>query len=261
MNAQTKEIEIIEATTPARLSFAMTPMEMLDRAISQGAGIDVLTKLMDLNDRWEAGRARKAFDAAMSEAKAAMPVIGKNREVDFSSNKGRTHYRYEDLAEIMRVVTPILGKYGLSYRFRTTSVPNEPITVTCIISHRDGHFEENTLIAGRDDSGNKNSIQAIGSAVTYLQRYTLKAALGLAASNDDDGRSYGNGNGGGGEDTITPEQVMELHHLIVETAASLPKFFAMMGVPSLPELPASSYARAKEILEARKQSQEKKAPK
>lgn len=63
------------------------------------------------------------------------------------------------------------------------------VTVTCIISHRDGHFEENTLSAGRDESGNKNSIQAVGSTLTYLQRMTLKASLGLAASDDDDGAS------------------------------------------------------------------------
>jgi hypothetical protein len=34
-------------------------------------------------------------------------------------------------------------------------------------------------------SGSKNAIQAIGSAVTYLQRYTLLSATGLAAKNGD----------------------------------------------------------------------------
>ena len=54
--------------------------------------------------------------------------------------------------------------------------------MTCVLSHRDGHFEETTLTAGRDDSGKKNAIQQVGSTITYLQRYTLKAALGLAAA-------------------------------------------------------------------------------
>ena len=49
--------------------------------------------------------------------------------------------------------------------------------MTCVVSHRLGHSEENTLTAGRDESGNKNNIQAVGSTITYLQRYTLKAAL------------------------------------------------------------------------------------
>ncbi|MEP5450516.1 ERF family protein, partial [Roseibium sp.] len=63
------------------------------------------------------------------------------------------------------------------------------VKVTCIIQHRAGHVEETTLMGGADQSGNKNGFQAIGSAVTYLQRYTLKAALGLSAEVDDDAQS------------------------------------------------------------------------
>ena len=167
------------------------PMAMLARAVAQGWEPERLKQLMDLQERWEKNEARKAFDEAMAAAKAEVPVILKTREVDFTSQKGRTHYFYEDLATIARAVDPILARHGLSYRFRTSSPPNEPVTVTCIVAHRAGHSEENTLPAGRDDSGNKNSIQAIGSTLTYLQRMTLKAALGLAASTDDDGRSVG----------------------------------------------------------------------
>lgn len=183
-------------TAPAvTTSQAVTPMRLLEIATHQNADIDKLKQLMDLHERWERNEARKAFDAAIAAAKAEIPVIRKNREVDFTSQKGRTHYRYEDLAEIARTVDPILARHGLSYRFKTSSQPNEPVTVTCRVSHRDGHAEENSLSAGRDDSGNKNSIQAVGSTLTYLQRMTLKAALGLAASSDDDGRGAGNGNG------------------------------------------------------------------
>jgi hypothetical protein len=57
------------------------------------------------------------------------------------------------------------------------------------LSHRDGHYEETTLTTGRDDGAGRNAIQQVGSTITYLQRYTLKAALGLAAAADDDGRT------------------------------------------------------------------------
>jgi hypothetical protein len=57
------------------------------------------------------------------------------------------------------------------------------------VSHRDGYSEETELSGGNDNSGNKNDIQAVGSTITFLQRYTLKAALGLAATVDDDGRN------------------------------------------------------------------------
>jgi hypothetical protein len=163
----------------------------------------MVDKMLGLVERFEASNARKAFDAALADAKAEIPVIAKSRTVDFTSSKGRTHYRYEDLAEIAKTVNPILGKHGLSYRFRTTAQPNEPVVVTCIISHRLGYYEENTLTGPRDESGNKNSLQQVGSTLTYLQRMTLKAALGLAAAEDDDGKA-----GGGTEDDgpITEEQ-------------------------------------------------------
>ena len=238
-------LEKINIIPPAETT-ALTPMDMLNRAVSQGASIEVLEKLMTLQERWEANQARKSFDEAMAAAKAEIPVIVKNRTVDFTSAKGRTHYRHEDLAEIARTVTPILAKHGLSYRYRTSSAPNEPVTVTCIVSHRGGHAEENTLAAGRDESGNKNSIQAIGSTITYLQRMTLKAALGLAASEDDDG--------GASErpDYVSTDQLNRLVALADEVGADKEKFCRYLRVGSLAEIPAEKFPHAVQLLEAKR---------
>jgi hypothetical protein len=52
-----------------------------------------------------------------------------------------------------------------------------------------GHSERTPLEASPDASGGKNGIQAVGSTVTYLQRYTLLSATGMAVQDqDDDGR-------------------------------------------------------------------------
>lgn len=215
---------------------AATPMNMVNMAVAQGASIDVLEKLLALQERWEANQARKAFDAAMSAAKAKMPSIGKDRLVSFDGGKGKTEYRYEDLAGIAKVVGPVLAENGLSYRFRTNSGPNLPVTVTCIITHRDGHSEENSLAAPSDATGNKNSIQAIGSTVTYLQRYTLKAALGLAASMDDDGNGAG---------VISNGQLAELNKLLIERKSDVAKFCEYMGVQSVAEIKAADFEKAR----------------
>lgn len=265
MNATAKTIEMVPATTgdaPATPTSVVimpetardvTPLSLLSQALSRGADMATLEKFMDLQERHERNQARKAFDDAIASAKAEIPVIIKNREVDFTSTKGRTHYRHEDLAGIARIVDPILGKFGLSYRFRTTAEPNAPVTVTCIVSHRDGHSEENTLAAGRDDTGNKNSIQQIGSTITYLQRYTLKAALGLAAAHDDDARSAEP------TGTISEEQVAELRGLIVRAAPDLPKFLDNFGISDLAELPVLRLSEATMILNMKIKADEKKA--
>lgn len=172
---------------PSKALSTVTPMEMISLAIEKGAGIDQLEKLMALQERWQANQARMAFDAAISTAKAQIKPITKKRAVDFTTTKGRTNYSYEDLALIAAEIDPILAPLGLSYRYRSKQ-DGASVSVTCVIAHRDGHSEETTLTAAKDDTGNKNSIQAVGSTVTYLQRYTLKLALGLAATKDDDGR-------------------------------------------------------------------------
>lgn len=228
---------------------AVTPMEMLDRALSSGAAPETLEKLMALQERWEANQARKAFDDAMAAAKAEIPVIIKSREVDYTSSKGRTHYRYEDMAGIAKVVNPILSKHGLSYRFRTSSAANEPVTVTCVVSHRLGYSEENTLSAGRDDSGNKNAIQQVGSTITYLQRMTLKAALGLAASDDDDGRRSEQS-----AEPITQDQVSKVRALIEETDTDIAKFCQYMGVEAVTEILSTDLPRALAMLDKKRRA-------
>jgi hypothetical protein len=165
-------------------------MDLVSMALQNGASMEVLERLFALQERNEANAARRAFDGAVSAAKAEIPVIIKDRQVDFANKGGgRTTYKHEDMASIAKVIDPILGRHGLSYRFRTPPTGQANwITVTIVLAHRDGHSEENSMSGPSDTSGNKNPLQAIESTVTYLQRYLLKAALGIAAGHDDDGR-------------------------------------------------------------------------
>ena len=200
-------VEYQQGPTPTQ-PLTVLPMTLVQRAFDAG-NLELVERALVLQERWEAAQARKAFDAAMAAVRGELPAIVKNRSVSYGGKTG-TSYRHEDLAGIASQIDPILAKHGLTYRFRTEA--NGPaLKVTCIISHRDGYSEENSLSAPNDTSGSKNSIQAVGSTQTYLQRYTLKAALGLAASNDDDGQSHGKGNAGQTQDeppaTITPEQI------------------------------------------------------
>lgn len=234
---------------PGYSATPITPMAMISHAVANGASIEAIEKLMALHERIEAAQARKAFDAALSAAKSEIPVILKNKLVDYASTDGksRTTYRHEDLGEIARTVDPILAKHGLSYRFKTVSEINLPICVTCIVSHREGHSETNTLSGPRDGSGKKNDLQQMGSTITYLQRYTLKAALGLAAAADDDGRSSD-----GGPETITDDQVGELVELMDSVGADKPRFLKFYQIEALADLPAARFGEAIERLNAKR---------
>lgn len=171
-----------EVDAPSIAPAEMTPMQMAYQLIQSGADFASVKEMLALSKEIEADRARRAFDAAVSKAKADIPIISKNA-------KGHNNKKYADFAAYAAALKPILAAHGLSYRFRTEQ--EQQIKVTCILSHEAGHSEENSLTGGADSSGSKNAIQAIGSTLTYLQRYTLVQALGLAAAEDDDGQSHG----------------------------------------------------------------------
>lgn len=188
MTAQPVTGEIVQFE-PVETSTALTPMAMVSQAVARGASLEMVSKLIDLQERVEKSQGRKAFDIAVAAAKGEIGPIFKDREVDFTSQKGRTNYRHESFGGIASAIGPVLDRHGLSYRFRASQEGGR-VSVTCILAHRDGYSEENTLAAGNDTSGNKNDIQAIGSTTTYLQRYTLKLALGLSTTDkDDDGKA------------------------------------------------------------------------
>lgn len=241
-----------QAPAPAHIPTAASPLEaLIERAVFEGANMDAVERLLGLKERVDQANAKKAFDAAIAASKADIGPIAKNRVVDFTGQKGRTHYRFEDLAEIARTVDPVLSQHGLSYRWRTGQT-GQTVRVTCIVSHRDGYFEETSLEAPADNSGNKNGIQGIGSTITFLQRYTLKAALGLAVSADDDGQKgapQGGGNSGPAAPTeLTASQVKTLRTLIADTATDEKRFLATAKADAIEDVRPADFPRLEALL-------------
>lgn len=176
--------EIVPINTPA---VEIRPMEVLQLAIQQGADVDKLAKLLELQERWEANQARKAFFAAFSAFKSEAVTVVKNVAVTDGPLKGK---RYADLFGVVNAVSPVLAKHGLSHSWRLTRDEKDWMEVTCTIRHAQGHSEAVSMGSAPDTGPGRNAIQARGSAKSYLERYTLLAATGLAASGqDDDGKT------------------------------------------------------------------------
>ena len=162
----------------------VTPLGLLQMAVQQKANVDQLTKLFELHERWQAGQACQAFHAAMAKFKQRPPKILKNKH----SILDGMEYEHATLDHVTEAITESLSTVGIVHRWVVSQ--SHEIAVTCVLTHEMGHREETTLSALPDTSGSKNSIQAIGSTVTYLERYTLLAATGMAAAGmDNDGRS------------------------------------------------------------------------
>lgn len=221
---------------------AVTPPEMLRYAIDKGANIEALERLMALSERWEANEARKAFVSAFAAFKAQPPEIVKNKLVQFGGSK--TSYHHATLDNVCDMIGGALADHQLSHRWEIEQIDGGAIRVTCVLTHALGHSERVSLQAGADTSGSKNNIQAIGSTVTYLERYTLLAATGLATKDQDED---------GVEQRaktlrITPEQKAELVRLQQEYGTDTGKFLVFLKIETLDDLPKAEFEDAKAAL-------------
>lgn len=178
-----------------------SPSHLLALAVQQGADLDRLEKLMALKERHEANEARKAFVAAMAAFKAEPIDIRKSKAVGYNTKEGDfVGYKHATTADVVDAVVPAMGKHGLSHRWDVQQAGGQ-ITVICEITHELGHRESVSMTAAPDNSGKKNPIQMVASTVQYLQRYTLMAATGVAAKDqDDDGRAFDGGDAGDAQD-------------------------------------------------------------
>lgn len=226
------------------LSKSPSPAELMNTAIQNGVDIDKLEKMLVLQERWEHNEAVKAYNRAMAQFKANPPKIDKDRQVKYSTGKGAVGYAHATLGNVVEKITAELSKYGLSMSWRTSQV-DKNITVTCRISHERGHYEETSISAQADESGAKNPIQAVGSTISYLQRYSCLALTGLATyEQDTDGVVT--------EEKIDDNKVEIINKLISELGVDLAKFLEYMAVASVQDIPASQFAKAKVMLESRR---------
>jgi len=238
MNAVTtveeKQVRVVEQQP--------TPASMLAMALQQGAGIDMIERLMALQATMTAAAAKSDYDRAFAAFKAESIHIFKGRKVTDGPLKGKS---YAELHDVVNAVTPALSKHGLSFSWKLTKDDRDWLEITCTVSHVGGHSERVSMGGPPDAGGAKNAIQARASAITYLSRYTLKAALGVAEENDDT-----DGNGPVGFDLAGA-----LHE--VDTAATweaLEKSWKALGKEALKAGAKPAYDQLKQAVLRRQQA-------
>ena len=161
---------------------AQSPMGMMLAAMSQGASLEQVEKMMDLQDRWERKEAEKAYNAAFAAFKAEAVRIIKGRKVTDGPLRGKD---YAELHDVVDAVTPALSRHGLSTAWKLTKDDAQWLEITCTLKHVGGHSESVSMGGPPDAGGAKNALQARASTKSYLERYTLKAICGVAEGGDD----------------------------------------------------------------------------
>lgn len=206
-------------------------LDLMSKVVEKG-DMSQLEKLMQMQMQWEANEAKKAYVRALTSFKANAPTITKDTQGH--------NCKYATLAQVAGKVAATLSDYGLSHSWSTSQEGNA-ITVACVITHELGHSESISLTAAPDDSGKKNSIQAIGSTVSYLERYTLLAATGLAAQEQDN-------DGGKPVELVTEQDIKQITELAEEKGVNMDKVLAAYMLSDISELPRARFASVIERL-------------
>ena len=97
------------------------------------------------------------------------------------------HFRskYADLAAVIEATVPPLNEQGVAV-LQLPGMDDDGVTLTTILGHAEtGSYLESTSRTPVD----KKNAQGVGSAITYLRRYALQAALALPAVDDDGNRA------------------------------------------------------------------------
>jgi hypothetical protein len=111
---------------------------------------------------------------ALASFQSDMESVSKDAENPFF------HSKYATLENIISTAKAHLKKHGLSF----AQFPDGD-GLTTIIMHTSGEFIQATCrMTPKDETP-----QSQGSAITYMRRYALSAALGIATDEDDDGNA------------------------------------------------------------------------
>lgn len=193
----------------------------------------------------------KTLAAALVAVQAELHAPPKNRTVKVRSEKGSYSFDYATLDSIVEgLLRPTLPKHGLWF---VQGVRDGQMVTTII------HDSGEKLECGVPLPNLPSKPQEAGSLISYFKRYSLCAAFGLVAEEDDDANvASGNAyeaaarNGRNGHAKIDDAQWAHLTTMIEATGADTRRFCEYLGVSSLKEIPASKYEQAVKALEAKR---------
>ncbi|WP_454917350.1 ERF family protein [Xanthobacter sediminis] len=214
---------------------------------------DKVERLMKMYREIVADEAKRAYLAAFPAMQAELPVVNQNGQIEIRE-KGTAKViqstRYAKWEDINEAIQPVLGKHGFGLSFRLSVAADGKQNVTAVVSHNEGHQEETTITLMHDSTGSKNSVQAVGSTISYGQRYSARALLNFQSrareDRDDDGQAAG-----GHEEpaTITAEQAAELRQLIQTHRRNEAKFLTWAKLQKLEDIPADRFYDARRAIQ------------
>jgi hypothetical protein len=228
------EVHTTEPTGQALVRREEGTLQLLQRAVEQGASVETLERLEGLYERAKARDAAAEFAEAFASFQAECPPIAKRKTATVATKSGGTWtYKYADLDTIVRVVGPLLRKYGFSYTWDSETSKERMLACRCTLRHIGGHSITASFSTPTESTSPVNDQQKAASALTYARRQSLIAVLGLTTCDPD--------TDGNDPTPITEQQASDLDAMIEEVGASKARFLKSFEVGKIAQLPARMY--------------------
>lgn len=243
-----KELELAprESAIEARTT-APTVADMLQTVIAKGVtgeSVTALEKLVGLYERMQEKEAEKAFAAAFVSLQSEMPPIVATTVIP---NRGK----YEKFEDVMKVVGPILSKYGFTVSFSMDFKENR-ILETCHLKHVGGHSQSNSFAVrvGKADT----ETQADCKAATTAKRNALLNALNIVIRQDCLTEENDASLEGDPFAKVTLAQAEELERRVHATNSHAAAFLKFAGAGTFADIAASKYAELDAMLKRKEKS-------
>ena len=215
---------------------------LVQLAIEKGVDVEVLERIVALQERVTTRNARTYFFEALSSFQENCPAIPKAKTASIATKSGASYsYTYATLDDIAEAIRPALTLHGLSYSWTTEDSENpEILNVVCVLRHKDGHEQRATFPTPIDTGARMSAAQKTGAALTYGRRQSLVSVLGLTTTDDDvDGAA-----GASESESIDSAQIKDLNKLLTSSGADTKRFLAYMGVDSLAAITQDDFKKA-----------------
>lgn len=210
MNTATdvQTLELVEQESAKQLPVATlpetSPAGMMLAAMSRGASLEQVEKMMDLQERWEKREAEKDFRDSFAAFRGENIIIPKTKFVD----RGRAgSFSQAEYDEVCTRLSPALSKHGFSFRhdqkfgsrrWMTDGVENDTpwVYVTCYLEHKSGHSEVLELDGPPGELSANTPVQNMQVTASFFKRQSLLAITGTATGGEDDENRMRKSDGG-----------------------------------------------------------------
>ncbi len=125
----------------------------------------------------------KTSESIVKISAALVKMQAETSHATFDSLNPHFKNKYASLAEVIDTVKPVLAKYGLCVLQLPFYREGIGFMLSTRILHESGEWIETEVML----NPTKNDPQGVGSAITYMRRYTIPGVCLIASDEDDDG--------------------------------------------------------------------------